>query len=115
MHLFFCWLADLNMLVPELPDSFWFTKRRATAVGLAMSGGGFGTAAMGPFITALLSAQGDDEDGWRTVLRIMSAISAMVVCGAGAFYKRPDALVARLAAMPKQPIKIDTLILKDPV
>ena len=102
--------------------NFWFSERRATAVGLAMSGSGVGNAAMGPLITALIKGQEESdgsqagaEEGWRVVMRIMSALTLVFCVGSASLWKLPPAVVAQLKDKPRAKVQIDTLILKDPV
>lgn len=54
--------------------SGWFDERRGTALGIAVSGIGFGTVATAPLAAALI-----DRHGWRTTYVVFGLASAVIL------------------------------------
>lgn len=62
----------------------WFDKRRALAIGLAVSGSGVGTFAVAPAMTAIIAAS-----GWRVAILWLALGAAVCLVLAGSVYSRP--------------------------
>jgi MFS family permease len=114
-------LGNYLLFLPSFPLlNFWWDKRRAFAVGVAVSGSGFGTMAFGPGMQAMIDAW-----GWRVALRVTALITAAVVAGAATQYRLPRQELARRQEQQRQAaaqagaatvlVKVDTLLFKDPV
>jgi len=64
----------------------WFTRKRGVAIGVALSGGGFGTLVLAPLLGYVIIAY-----GWRTALLGAGASTLVIVCAAGLMVKdRPE-------------------------
>ncbi len=65
----------------------WFDKRRATAIGFAVTGIGFGTLLMAP-----LAANWINKYGWRHTYVILAVLSVLVLVPCGFITPRPPVL-----------------------
>lgn len=63
--------------------SGWFARRRATALGVAVSGIGLGTLLGPPLASRLIDAQ-----GWRTTYRLFAVISVVVLVAVAGWVRR---------------------------
>lgn len=97
----------LSFTAPYAIVPFWFTKRRALAIGVISSGGGFGSIAIAHLLNTLIC-----KYGWRVALRIFSAITLFIVESAAVTFKLPSDVTHRVKG---RKVTIDTLLLKDPV
>ncbi|MCP4752444.1 MAG: MFS transporter [Proteobacteria bacterium] len=82
----------------------WFEKRRAAAMGIAVTGIGFGTLLMAP-----LAASWIEEFGWRRTYVIFGILSAVILVLCGFITPRPPAVSGRetrkrLGDMVKTPV-----------
>ncbi len=65
--------------------SFWFVRRRATAIGIASMGQGVGALIMVPFTQFLIS-----HIGWRSTFTVTAALMLLAVVPANALLQRRD-------------------------
>jgi len=72
----------------------WFERRRAAALGVAVTGVGLGTLLMTPFAASLIS-----KYGWRQTYVIFGIGSVVVLLLCGFFTPRPPASVAQQAGI----------------
>jgi len=70
--------------------SAWFEKRRAVAVGIAVTGIGFGTLLMAPLAANLIS-----RFGWRQTFVIFAVLSSLILVLCGIFMPRPPLAVSQ--------------------
>ncbi|MDR0500598.1 MAG: MFS transporter [Coriobacteriales bacterium] len=79
-------VAGTRLLASVLATN-WFTKHRALAVSIALSGSGFGGVLLSPLTTAVI-----DGYGWRPAFLLLAAICliAALPLAIGAFYTRPS-------------------------
>ena len=65
--------------------SHWFVRRRATAIGLATAGQGFGMITILPLAQILISRM-----GWRTAFMLLGALIFFTVIPSNAIFQRRD-------------------------
>ena len=65
----------------------WFEKRRAAAIGIAVTGVGFGTLLMAPLAANLINRY-----GWRQTYVIFGILSVVILVLCGVFTPRPPAV-----------------------
>ena len=63
--------------------SFWFVRRRATAIGIASMGQGVGALVMVPFTQLLI-----DQIGWRWTYVVTGSLLVLVLAPANALFQR---------------------------
>lgn len=74
-------------LVSEV--SGWFQRRRAAALGVAVSGIGLGTLIVPPLAARLI-----DDQGWRTTYRLFALVAVVVLCLVALVVRRAPAVAS---------------------
>ena len=106
-------VGNYLLFLPSFPLlNFWWDKKRSFAMGVAVSGSGFGTMAFGPGMQAMVDAW-----GWRAALRVSALITALVIAGAATQFRLPRQQLAkeRRRKKSKVAVEVDTLLFTDPV
>ncbi|KAA0166260.1 hypothetical protein FNF31_01486 [Cafeteria roenbergensis] len=94
---------SLSFTPSILAIPLWFEKRRALAIGLAVSGSGVGTFAVAPAMTAIIAAS-----GWRIAVLWLALGAALCLGFAGSVYSRPALPEAQAEPAKARPAQLDS-------